>query len=154
MWVQQRPPPHRTPEQPNEANQASINTDLCSVGTVRCVSIIYCKQPEEIHSCPTCRQSVSGERHSPNRSRADSDPNNTSFTQVPRDKCGHHNARSEVVFLVGPTLVSLCQALAPASDSRDGRGEPALRAGKPRAAPASSRNAFDRFGAKSRFARI
>lgn len=103
-----------------------INTDLCSVGTVRRVSIIYCKRRGEIHSCPTCRQSVSqsAESGTPRTrsrdscNRADSGPNNARFTQMPRGKCGQHSGRSEVAFLVGPTLVvllrSLCQALASA----------------------------------------
>ncbi len=158
VWVQQRPPPtgpqnsQTKPIRRALKRKRPINTDLCSVGTVRCVSIIYCKQRGEIHSCPTCRQSVSqsAESGTPRTAaataanRADSGPNNASVTQVPRGKCGHHNARSEVVFLVGPTLVvhlrSLCQALAPASNSRDGRGDPALRAGKPHACVTTQRN--------------
>lgn len=132
-----------------------INTDLCNTDSSLCLSFtVNSERDPQLPDLQTVRQSVSGERHSPNRSRdsctrADSGPNNASFTQVPRGKCGQHNARSEVAFLVGPTLVvllrSLRESLAPASDSRDGRGDPALRAGKPHAAPASPRNGIRPF---------
>lgn len=79
------------------------------------LSIIDCKQRTEIHSCPTCRQSVSqsAESGTPRTrsrdscNRADSSPNNASFTQMPGGKCGQHNARSKFRLSVRPTRVVL-----------------------------------------------
>lgn len=130
------PHPNRTPQQPNTGNQATvkekINTDLCFVGTVRCVCIIDCKQRRGLHSCPTRRQSVSqsAESGTPRTrsrdscNRADSCPNNASFTQTPCGKRDQQTLGPNLAFLYVPRasfsgagvvlLRSVCQALAPA----------------------------------------